>query len=117
MNLLDTNALIKYLQDSDGEISDTGCFISRITYIEYLSYKDMYDEEVEEYSRILEEAFSMIELDRGLSNSAAALRRKFSISLGDAIILATAIDNDLELVTSDKRLRRKYDKLIAMKHL
>lgn len=111
MKLLDTNALIAYFQDSDGFVIPMDFAISRITYIEYLSFRDMVEEEVSRYMEVLEEGFELIELTRDISDSAAALRRKLAITLGDSIILATAIECDYELVTSDKRLKSKYEYL------
>ncbi|MBN1331942.1 PIN domain-containing protein [Candidatus Dojkabacteria bacterium] len=117
MKLLDTNALIRHFQDSNGVVLPDEYAISRITYVEFLSFRDMVEEEVNGYIEVLENAFRIIELDSTLASSAAALRRRLAIPLGDSIILATALDYDLKLVTSDKRLKRKYDKLITLKYI
>jgi predicted nucleic acid-binding protein len=109
--LLDTNYVIKLLSEVS-PIPKEKYSISIISYIEFLSGK-MFDEgDIAELSTELESKFEILELTREISLSAAALRRQISaLKLGDAIILATSLVNDLELLTLDKQLQQANTKL------
>jgi predicted nucleic acid-binding protein len=52
-------------------------------------------------------ATRVLAVDRALTRHAAQLRaRHRSLRLGDALSLATALDNDAQLITLDQRLQR-----------
>jgi len=83
--------------------------ISRVTFIEFMSFKDMPEDEVDTYTSILENDFEIIEINVEIASMASYLRRRFQLKLGDAIILATTLVYGLQLSTNDTRLKRKYE--------
>lgn len=112
---LDTNILIELLSQGNFQI-DFNAIISRITYIEFLSFDQLVEPEVvEEFREVLNSAFSIIEISEEISDFAAYIRRTISgIKLGDALILSTAILNESELLTKDKRLIKYYHKVLKI---
>jgi predicted nucleic acid-binding protein len=77
--------------------------ISTISKIEVLSLQELHDEQIEQIEKFLD-VFGEISLHDEVVYLAAALRRKERISLGDAIILASALQRGSILVTNDKKL-------------
>lgn len=112
---LDTNILIELLSQGNFQI-DFNAIISRITYIEFLSFDQLVEPEVvEEFREILNSAFSIIEISEEIADFAAYIRRTVSgIKLGDALILSTAILNESELLTKDKKLIKYYNKVLKI---
>ncbi len=110
MYLLDTNILIGYLQDTlnanltqvlDG-IGYGNFIISRISYAEVLSWKGATAEQLVILQTWLD-AQQVLEVDRAIGLEAATLRRGFPLKLPDALIAATAIANNLNLVSLDRK--------------
>jgi predicted nucleic acid-binding protein len=102
--LVDTNILI-YLSKKQlafHKVASTGdkLYISVITYMEVLGYQFPNNTEkkiVEELCRNL----PVIELDKEIVEKVIQIRQKNKIKLPDAIILATAIINNFELITAN----------------
>jgi len=100
--LLDSNIIIYHL---NGEKTATDflienfdkCAISRITYIEVLSYP-FNDDDFKIVTEFLE-SFMIIDTDKEISNQSILNRRLKKIKLPDNIIAATAQVNNLVLVT------------------
>ena len=86
-------------------------FISRI---EVLSMAELKDSQVKQ----IEDFLDTFRVDLFLSNSilttAAALRRKKHLTLGDAMVAATAIVGRMTLVTNDKKLAKGVKDLIPV---
>ncbi|MBR4617108.1 MAG: type II toxin-antitoxin system VapC family toxin [Kiritimatiellae bacterium] len=120
--LLDTNAaiqllagnpsLIKMVEDSDF------LAISVISKLEFLSYPDLTEDEKNAFSELLEDltVFDLMASDSALMQEAVAMRIDGGLKLPDAVIAATALVNDCEVITNDahfahqKRVRaRTYD--------
>ena len=120
--LLDTNAviqllagnpsLIKMVEDSDF------LAISVISKLEFLSYPDLTEDEKNAFSELLEDltVFDLTASDSALMQEAVAMRIDGGLKLPDAVIAATALVNDCEVITNDahfthqKRVRaRTYD--------
>ena len=113
--LLDSNILIGFL-NGDKKIADWiweekkenkfSLNISFIGKIEVLICKNLKDNQINDIEAFLN-SFYMTYLNDEIINLSAALRRKEILSLGDAVIAATAISNKLILVTNDKILAKK----------
>lgn len=102
--LVDTNILI-YLSKRklDFELiasSQAQLFISVITYMEVLGYRFESELEKQTITRLCE-YFPIIHLNTEIIEKVIAIRQKHKIKLPDAIILATALIGDLELVTAN----------------
>ncbi len=100
--LLDTNSIIYALQKGlkfpRGEY-----FISIITEIELLSYSKLTPED-ERNIKLAISNFKLIELTNNIKNKTIDIRKKIKLKLPDSIIVASAKQYDLTLVTSDSQL-------------
>lgn len=102
--LVDTNILI-YLSKREIEFeqvasSQANLFISVITYMEVLGYRFETDFE-KQTIRQLCDYFPIIHLNLEIIEKVISIRQKHKIKLPDAIILATALTSDLELITAN----------------
>lgn len=119
--LLDSNILIGFL-NGDKKIADwlfkqkennSLLMISPIVAIELLSFKELIGEKLEIAEKLVY-SFNSVSVSEEVINLTGALRRKNILKLGDAIIVATAISRKLVLVTNDKELVKKVNKLIKV---
>lgn len=120
--LLDSNILIGFL-NGDKKIADWiseqrkenkfSLAISFIARIEVLSMKNLSEGQVNRIERFLD-VFNTMYISTDIINLAAALRRKNILTLGDAMVAATAISNKMVLVTNDKILARKVKSFIEV---
>lgn len=100
--LIDTNIIIYYLE---GELSAVSFLtkyrgklaISSITWMETLSYPFSADED--QVVRAFLQEFRLIEISYPIMELSIEIRRKKKQKLPDAIIAASAVHNDLILVT------------------
>jgi len=104
--LIDTNVLI----DAEmGRLSKRGLaflanvinesfIVSFITYIEYLGYKD-----IPKSSEELISLAEVIEIDKFIIQNCIDLRKNYKIKLPDAIIAATALARNLNLITNNEK--------------
>jgi predicted nucleic acid-binding protein len=61
--------------------------------------------------REIEKSFSpIVELSKEIAISAAQIRSSSKITLGDAIVIASALDQDSELLTFDKNMKAVYER-------
>ncbi len=61
--------------------------------------------------REIEKSFSpIVELSKDIAISAAKIRSSSKITLGDAIVIASALDQDSELLTFDKNMKAVYER-------
>ncbi|TAN45088.1 MAG: type II toxin-antitoxin system VapC family toxin [Nitrospirae bacterium] len=105
--LLDTNILIYYTKGSESArhlIDDLTLRhtlnISILTKIEFLGW-DKHTAEGYETCKELIEYATIYPLDKNVSDKAIELKRSSKIKLADAVIAATALVNDLKLVTKN----------------
>ncbi|MGE0601870.1 MAG: PIN domain-containing protein [Dehalococcoidia bacterium] len=77
------------------------CAISRVTWIEVLAGCRTPAEDT--VARQLLSTLTVIEVTPQIAEHAVALRREFRLKLPDALILATARDRDVPLVTRNTR--------------
>lgn len=119
--LLDSNILIGFL-NGDKKIVDwllnqkssgSSLHISFISAIEVLSLKTLKDTDVENVEKFLT-SFHQILINNETMSLASALRRKNILTLGNAIIAATAISQKYIFVTNDKSLKKKTDKFLEI---
>jgi len=120
--LLDSNILIGFLNDDKKIINwilerkredKLSLNISFISKIEVLGFKELKDDQVDELEKFLN-TFYMLYLSDEIINLSAALRRKVSLPLGDAVVAASAISNKLILVTNDKVLIKKVKNFVEV---
>lgn len=104
MRLIDSNILIysyqkenKHLRDF---ISQKGNYMSSISVLECLGYAKISTEEINYFNHIFQR-INRIEVSDDIIESAIQIARKKKTSLADYIIGATAIQNDLTLVTKN----------------
>lgn len=117
--LWDTNTVIYYLQQrfsKQGEIFMDGILqaslpaISAITEIELLCWKAATENDMATLKNFIGDS-TVFELNQSIKLKTADLRRLYSIKLPDAIIAATAMTNNLTLIT---RNSKDFDKVIGL---
>ena len=101
--LADTNALIYLLSGHScmAPYLSSHFGVSVISEMELLSFSEISTEEeqvIREYLRICQ----IISLSPSITEKTITIRRKYKVKLPDAIIVATAIDYGLPLITADK---------------
>jgi len=100
--LLDSNIIIYSYQAEyqtiDDLITANPIKLSEISYLETIGYQKITPAE-EQYLRALFSSATVLPIDTRIIKQATALRQKRKMSLGDAIIAATALIHDLTLVT------------------
>lgn len=105
--LLDTNALISFLQGNPnlGYLNGFSlCGISIISVLEFLSFSQLEQQDKKLFFESIE-TIEVIEVklnDRALIDIITNLRKNNKIKLPDAIIAGTAIYNNAVLITNDK---------------
>jgi predicted nucleic acid-binding protein len=105
--LLDTNALISFLQGNPNLSHLTGfssCGISIISVLEFLSFTHLEERDKKVFFESIE-TIEVIEVklnDLELINTITHLRKNNRIKLPDAIIAGTAIYNNAVLISNDK---------------
>lgn len=121
MYFLDSNILINFLNGSEKEVDfitnakKNGKYLSFsiISKIETLSLSGLKEEKVQDIENFLS-IFNEVHLSGEVALLSARLRRNLKLSLGDAIILATAISRRMTLVTNDKNLIKKAKNLVEI---
>lgn len=105
--LWDTNTAIYYLQQQfppsaehfiDSTLSDSSPAISTITEIELLCWKTATEKNLEVLHNFINDSL-VFELEKDIKLKTADIRKAHKIKLPDAIIAATALINDLTLLT------------------
>ena len=123
MYLLDSNIVIDFL-NGDKKVGDWmykeksihGLFsfaISTVGRIEVLSDKRLTEKQAMELEKFLD-SFDSLDMNDEIARLAAMLRREKVLTLGDAIVAATAIIRKRRLVTRDKSLAKKVKNLVEM---
>ncbi|MFZ2303969.1 MAG: type II toxin-antitoxin system VapC family toxin [Minisyncoccia bacterium] len=120
--LLDSNILIDFLNGRKETYSwvmeqrklGSTLSVAFISRVEVLSMAELKDSQIKQ----IEDFLDTFRVDLFLSNSvlttAAALRRKKLLTLGDAMVAATAIVGRMTLVTNDKRLAKGVKDLVPV---
>lgn len=105
--ILDTNALLYLLR---GYACMQPYFekqygISVISEMELLSFAQNSEEDERNIQSLIDDCV-VFDLNNAVKNQTISIRKKYGIKLPDAIIAATAIENNLPLLTADKGFRR-----------
>lgn len=87
---------------------DNEPYISIITEMEILGVKEINNKEIKIRETAIEFC-SIIPLTNKIKNMAILIKRVIKIPLPDAIIAATAIEEELTLITADKGFKRIKD--------
>lgn len=104
--LIDTNILISlFNQELTQPIPNGNIGYSVITSIEILSFKGL---SLQEENLVRSNLKTLIEvsLDTNIAEKTIQLRRKYSLKMPDAIILASAWECEAVLITNDKQLSK-----------
>jgi len=115
--LLDTNVIVNFLKQKSSDFGLSSlllqhkCIVSIIVKLELLKYSGITPEEEKTILEFLQ-LFPIIPLNDAIATETIALSRSTNLKLPDAIIGATAIVYDAEIVTNDSHfLNCKYEKL------
>lgn len=105
--MADTNALIYLLSGDSCMKSYLANYIglSVISEIELLSFPGITSFEEQQIRSFIKDC-TVLFLTENVKNKTIALRRSYKIKLPDAIIAATAIENNLQLITADKGFKQ-----------
>jgi predicted nucleic acid-binding protein len=105
--VFDTNVIIRHLNDRTSVLWKGRRFISVITEMEVLAKPHM-PPEAEQEARDFLKGFSIIPLSDAVKHEAIRIRREASprLKLPDAIIAATAVVLEAQLITADEKLSR-----------
>ena len=79
--------------------------LSVISEIELLSFPGITSSEEQQIRSFIKDC-TVLFLTENVKNKTIALRRSYKIKLPDAIIAATAIENNLQLITADKGFKQ-----------
>ncbi len=105
---VDTNILL-YLLNGDQTIADLldqkEIYISVITEMELLCFSEISAKEETTIKNFIEQC-NVVFIDSEIKNLTVSLKRKYKIKLPDSIIIATALNLDLPLVTADNDFKK-----------
>ena len=105
--LLDTNAVL-YVLNGDETLADflfeKELYISIITEMELLSYKNITPKEEKTIKDFLSE-FVIVNVDDKIKSNSILVKKTSDMKLPDSIIAGTSISLKLPLLTSDKQFR------------
>ncbi|MCW3073816.1 MAG: type toxin-antitoxin system VapC family toxin [Flaviaesturariibacter sp.] len=106
--LVDTNILLYIVsghQTLTEYLQKRSLFISVISEIEFLGYKNLSASIDKSFRNFLKE-FRVIYLDEIIKEEAINIRKQYNLKLPDAIVAATAISLDLPFISADKQFRQ-----------
>ncbi|MDD2286849.1 MAG: type II toxin-antitoxin system VapC family toxin [Bacteroidales bacterium] len=105
---IDTNIILYYLNGDTTllpVLEDKQLFISFITQLELLSFKDITQPEIKMIESFLKEC-TIIEMSSMVKENTILLRRKYGLKLPDAIIAGSSLYLHVPLFTADKGLAK-----------
>ncbi|MBI2436147.1 MAG: type II toxin-antitoxin system VapC family toxin [Candidatus Magasanikbacteria bacterium] len=113
MVLLDTNAIIYYLQNERQAVAcidalhkkNESFVLSTITEVEVFSHPELQAETILNISQWMRD-FIVVPVDSIIAREAARFRREFRLKTPDAIIVATAFSFGIPCVTRDAQLKK-----------
>ena len=116
--LIDTNIAIEYIGDTLPEkalyfldsIFDSQFYISVINKIELLGFSSITKEEELKFTELINAA-EIIELNENIVTSTINIRKTYKTKLPDAIIAASALFNNLTLITRNTKDFNKIEGL------
>ncbi len=102
--LLDSNAIIYSIKPEfvhlRALIAEKSPAVSAISYVEVLGYHQLTECDKQDFMDFFSTT-QMIPIHQGILEEAVKLRQQRKMSLGDSMIAATAIINDLTLITAN----------------
>lgn len=110
--LLDTNAVVFLLRGESRLLPAVEAAdwlgISVITCIEFLSFPDLADEDAKLFRAFAErvDVVSLGGAEGAVSECAIDLRRRYRLKLPDAVVAASALTREAQLVTADQDFQR-----------
>lgn len=102
--------VVKIIEEN--KIDLTHCAISPINRMEVLGFGDLVDNDSQNLEKLLD-VLMTLPIDRKIEDTVIELRKHHKIKLPDAIVLATVLTHNLELLSLDMGLINKYQKEIA----
>jgi predicted nucleic acid-binding protein len=103
---VDTNILL-YLLSGDDTVAEMldgrHIVISFVTELELLGYKDLSESDLNIIQELIKEA-TVMDINPEIKRLVVLLRKTYKIKLPDAIVVASALNANLPLVTADKQL-------------
>ena len=107
--VLDTNIILYHLGGKlVSKIPPANFFVSAISEIELLSYHSLSPEEESTLRELLGET-TIVDLDADVKRRAIEVRREFRLKIPDAIVAATALTADADLLSNDPIFHRTPD--------
>jgi len=104
--LLDTNAVLYLLGGRLAESLEVGqYYVSVISEMELLSYPKLTNDAAHQIRSFLADV-TVVELTKDVKTTAIQLRREHALKLPDAIVAASAMNLEAELLTNDLQLLR-----------
>lgn len=106
--LVDTNIILHLLDGSDTLVEilqGKDIYISFITELELLGYKDISESQEQQISEVLNDC-SVIQMNNLIKEKYIKIKRAYSIKLPDAIIAATALVFDMPFITADNGFKK-----------
>lgn len=122
--VFDASAVTNLVKKGNLRVLSQGCTLDLALYEslnalwkEHLLLKRLDEDMVKEYNSIIAEIFSVIEVRsiRGLEDKVFENAVKYKITVYDSSYLTYAVENDLILVTDDKRLSNKVKGIVKVK--
>lgn len=108
--LLDSNIIIYLVTDKNAELikflENHELYCSVMSYVEVLGFHKLDEKDRNDFERFFTE-ITLLPADFGIIKRATKIRQSRSVSVSDAIISATAIENNLTLITRNVRDFRK----------
>lgn len=109
--VLDTN-IVLYLLNGDDELASIlnqmQLYVSVITEIELLGYKEISNEDKVKIKYFLSECI-IVPLNEEIKNLCITIKQTSKVKTPDAIVAATSIYNQIPLITSDKGFEKIQD--------
>jgi predicted nucleic acid-binding protein len=106
--LLDTN-IVLYLLNGDETLipllEEKNLFVSFITELELLSYKELTHKDSENIGHFLSEC-TIIDITPQIKKTTIFLRKHYHLKLPDSIILATSIWLNIPVISSDQDFKK-----------
>jgi len=105
--LADTNILLYLLQGNDTIsllLQDKVIVISFITELELLGFAKLTIKEEKQIQQLLQSCI-IVQLNESIKLNYVKLRRKYNLRMADAVIAATALSQNIPLITADKHFR------------
>jgi len=102
--LLDSNSIIYSIKPEFAElrrlIAEHSPAVSAVSYVEVLGYHQLTESDEQDF-KIFFGTAEIIPVGQAVLDQAVKLRRQRKMSLGDSLIAATAVVNDLTLITAN----------------